>query len=154
MNIRDEVTETKLEAFIWEVKWNWNWYIMSPLRQFKQGIKNLWTWKKVIWNDRFYDHSFLHNMMKLKLETMEKAWDEAHYVGSEETKKEITKLIETLDKIEALEDMCTIEADAEMSRLYEDFGKRLFSRRMITSYEEDNTKNRVNYTTLMETLWD
>jgi len=92
--------------------------------------------------------------MKLKLETMEKAWDEAHYVGSEETKKEITKLIETLDKIEALEDMCTIEADAEMSRLYEDFGKRLFSRRMITSYEEDNTKNRVNYTTLMETLWD
>ena len=36
-----------------------------------KGIKNLWKWKKVIWNDRWYDSYFLFKLLKFKLENME-----------------------------------------------------------------------------------
>ena len=40
--------------------------------KFITGIKNLWLWKKVIWNDRWWDYIYLLKLIKFKLELMEK----------------------------------------------------------------------------------
>ena len=38
----------------------------------KQGFKNIWVWKKVIWNDRDWDWLFLIIILQFKLENMAK----------------------------------------------------------------------------------
>lgn len=38
----------------------------------KNGIKNFWYWKKVIWEDRWYDYIFLLDIMRHKLEYTER----------------------------------------------------------------------------------
>jgi hypothetical protein len=40
-------------------------------RNIKYGIKNLTKWFSVIWNDRDWDHHFLFEILKFKLEQME-----------------------------------------------------------------------------------
>ena len=52
----------------------------------KNGIKNLWNYKSVIWNDRWYDYSFIIKLLEFKLKDTIKNWDKAHYVGSDFTK--------------------------------------------------------------------
>jgi len=146
--------ETKWEAFKWEVDWNWNNYLVLPIKRFKTGVKNLWVWRKIIWNDRWYDHSFLHTMLREKLHQMEQAWEGAHYVGSEDQKQELGYLVVLLDEIDKQEELCTIEADKIVSELYEEFGRRLFQKRQFTKYGETSDKNTVITATLMEILWD
>lgn len=38
----------------------------------KHGVRNLWYWKKVIWEDRWYDYIFLLDMMRHKLKHTER----------------------------------------------------------------------------------
>jgi len=33
-----------------------------------QGIKNLWKWFPIVWKDRDYDHAFIYDILKFKLE--------------------------------------------------------------------------------------
>lgn len=40
--------------------------------QIKYCIRNLWIYRKLIWNDRHWDHSFLYDMLAFKLEEMSK----------------------------------------------------------------------------------
>ena len=144
-----------IDSITWEVSWNWDNYLIQPFRTFKQGILNLWTWKGIIFRDRWYDHSYFHIILKKKLQLMEKGWDGAHYVGSEKTQEQITELIEILSKIEQHEDYeISHHSDAEISRLYEEFGEKLFKRRDHVKYGETPDKNTIYKGTLMETLWD
>ena len=32
-----------------------------------RGLKNLWRWRKVIWNDRDYDYYYIYEVLKQKL---------------------------------------------------------------------------------------
>lgn len=43
---------------------------MQWFRNIKYGIKNLWKWKSVIWNDRDWDYFFLLEITRFKLEQM------------------------------------------------------------------------------------
>jgi hypothetical protein len=51
----------------WSYKW-WGtqWY------NFNIGVKNIWRWLPVIYQDRWWDHSFLYPILRKKLELMEK----------------------------------------------------------------------------------
>jgi len=153
--VSEKTKETKWEAIKWEIDWNWNHYISSPIRSFKVGIKNLWTWRKVIYRDQWYDHAFFHRILKKKLETMYKGWVGAWQVGGDERRKEIKELIDILDRIEYLEDnVFTLESGEEISALYTKFGHLLFGVRRHTRYGETSNKNTIIECPLFELLWD
>ena len=67
--------------------WYSNLFLFDMFYNIKNGIKNLWTYKSVIWNDRWYDYSYIFKILEFKLEQNIKNWDKSHYVGSEFTKK-------------------------------------------------------------------
>ena len=48
--------------------------IASNYRTFTRGIANFWKWKKIIWNDRWWDHHYFYEMMLFKLKDMESHW--------------------------------------------------------------------------------
>ena len=68
------------------IYWYRNLFIFDILYNIKNGIKNLWTYKSIIWNDRWYDYSYIFKLLEFKLKDTIKNWDKAHYVGSEFTK--------------------------------------------------------------------
>ncbi len=55
------------------------------------GLKNLLYYFDTIWNDRWYDYSFLLNMLERKLKNMESNWKKSIYVGMEKDYKDIKK---------------------------------------------------------------
>ena len=77
--------------------WFWNLSIFDYIYNIKNGVKNFWNYKSVIWNDRWYDHSYIIAVLKFKLQQNIKQWDKAHYVGSEFTKG---RMIICLQRIE------------------------------------------------------
>ena len=72
---------------------------MSKILSIKKGIKNLWMYRKLIWNDRWYDFSFLHNLMRFKINDMAQNWGSSHYVGSEYEEKQLKKIVQLFDDI-------------------------------------------------------
>jgi hypothetical protein len=38
------------------------------------GIVNIWRWRKVIWNDRWWDHYYFYEIISFKLKDMESHW--------------------------------------------------------------------------------
>lgn len=45
------------------------------MRNFIQGVKNLWRWRGIIWRDRDYDYTFLLLIMRFKIEKMSEFFD-------------------------------------------------------------------------------
>jgi hypothetical protein len=45
-------------------------------RNFKQGIKNLWYWGPIIWQDRNWDYHYIFEILKHKLKA------QSNYIGS------------------------------------------------------------------------
>lgn len=90
--------------------WFWNLSIFDYIYNIKNGVKNFWNYKSVIWNDRWYDHSYIIAVLKFKLQQNIKQWDKAHYVGSEFTKG---RMIICLQRIE--------EFDTNLENLQEMF---------------------------------
>lgn len=83
--------------------------IYSVYYNIKNGIKNFWNYKSVIWNDRWYDHSYIIAVIKFKLQQNINQWDKAHYVGSNFTKKRMIVILNRLEEFETnlenIEDM-------------------------------------------------
>lgn len=58
-------------------KWNslsmwWKFEGRFMFRNFKVGIKNIWYWLPVIWKDRNWDHRYIFDILKHKLEAQSK----------------------------------------------------------------------------------
>jgi len=90
------------EDIIFEIKYSYEKHIEEPYCSFIDGIKNFWTYRSLIWNDRWWDHYYLNRFIVRKLETMIDNWDDAHYVGSDFTKK---RMIIIKDRIEKYDDI-------------------------------------------------
>ena len=146
---------------------SWTWYqnawfeityffnnISSNIRSFKQSIKNLIKYRSLIWNDRWYDHSFLTSMLRFKLNDMSVEWKNAHYVGSEYEENILKELVEILDKIEQLEE--GFDKEGELSNLYQEFGIKLFSIQKVTKVDKEFGKDGECTTVCsnIERLWD
>lgn len=59
----------------WIPLW-WSQEGQFTLRNIKTGIKSIWYWLPIIWKDRNWDHRYIFDMMRHKLEAQSK------YIGS------------------------------------------------------------------------
>lgn len=94
MGIRVKWKDIKEDIEIW---YN-NLFIFDIFYNIKHGIKNLWKYKSVIWNDRWYDYQYIFSFLEFKLKDTIKNWDNAHYVGSEFTKKRMQVLLNRIEE--------------------------------------------------------
>ena len=69
----------------------YNFYPFKQIRSFyynvTQGICNIFKWRKIVWNDRDWDSSFVLRAMLFKFENMEKLFNSDH-VWSKNAKKD------------------------------------------------------------------
>lgn len=80
--------KNKLKILLEDITyWYNNLFLFNVFYNIKNGLKNLWTYKSVIWNDRWYDYDYIMKILLFKLKYNIENWDKAHYVGSEFTKK-------------------------------------------------------------------
>jgi hypothetical protein len=94
-NKKDEsfLENTKFELDYW-----WHNSIMHPIRKFFKGLDNLWKWRKIIWNDRWWDYTYFLELLRFKLHDMEEHWGrDTHYLKDYDDKKRIQDLIEDLE---------------------------------------------------------
>lgn len=93
----------------------------------KNGLRNLWKWRSVVWNDRPWDYVYIFKALRFKLDETQRCID-GTFVGAEEEAAKIRSLIEAIDRI--LEDDYVSEEYKEMDRKY---GK------LEMIFHEDNT---------------
>lgn len=55
------------EFFLW-----WRFEGSYFIGDFKRGVENIWSWLPVIWKDRNYDHVFILEILKYKIENQSK----------------------------------------------------------------------------------
>lgn len=53
--------------------------LKTYFRSFKQGLQNLWKWKKIIYKDRDWDYSYIFEILIAKLEFQAKYLREYSY---------------------------------------------------------------------------
>ena len=147
-----------MDNLVFEIKWFWDNKIRYPFNVVKTGIKNLWIWFPVIWRDRWWDHMYLHNMLKFKLQTMVDNWDDSHYIGSEKDKEYLQELVDLLNTIEELNDFDDFQSfemnDKEIDRCYQEFGRKLFDIQEVEKYNEKGEVENTYRTSRIRTLWD
>jgi hypothetical protein len=78
--------------------------ILDRIRSFwtniKYGVKNLWRYRKVIWNDRDWDYAFLLNLVEFKTKTMSDTIKKyGMSVSSEETANELAEVSQLLGRL-------------------------------------------------------
>jgi hypothetical protein len=113
------------EELHFEINYWWHNSIVYPINNFFKGINNFWKWRKIIWGDRWWDYSFLLNILYFKLKIMEEHWGrDTHYVKDYEEKELLKKLITDLEWI--LDD--TKEFDDGYLEEYKKRSKRFFGR--------------------------
>lgn len=83
----------------WEVKYYSREYILHPYYDFKNGIKQLFLWSKIIWQDRDWDWVYILIMLKFKLEKTRKCLLNGLSVDAEDRAWEIEKCIYFLDRL-------------------------------------------------------
>ena len=94
--LKSKLNDIKCDIGIW-----FTYIFKYPYWDFKSGIKNFWKYRKIIWNDRWYDYFFIINLIEFKLEDTIKNWDKAHYIGSDFTKG---RMIVVLKRIKTFQD--------------------------------------------------
>lgn len=84
---------------------------MQILNNFIQGIMNLWYYRSVIWNDRWYDYSFMLRIWERKLQNISDSWKDAHYEGCEADEDDIKQALFLIKML--------IEDDFDMAEMIE-----------------------------------
>jgi len=141
------------ESIKFEVQWNFNNYIKSPIKMIFRGLKNFWRFRKVIWNFNWWDYDFTQKVHEQCLIEMNKGWDEAHYIGSEDDQKQIQDLIDIMKTITESCDECTVESEANTEKLFAEFGEKLYSIREFERYTSETSTQKIK-TNLVTVLWD
>ena len=95
------VLKEKLNEVIEDIDYKRHSY-WSSFKGFFRSLYNFWKFRKIIFRDRFWDYSFLVEILVFKLKDMEDNWvKNTHYEGDKFTKGRITVLRK---RIESLED--------------------------------------------------
>jgi hypothetical protein len=93
----------------------------------KNGLRNLWKWRSVVWNDRPWDYVYIFKALRFKLDETQRCID-GTFVGADEEAAKIRSLIEAIDRI--LE-------DDYVKKEYEEMDKKYGKLEMI--FNDDNT---------------
>lgn len=81
----------------------------------KNGLRNLWKWRSVVWNDRPWDYVYIFKALRFKLDETQRCID-GTFVGADEEAAKIRSLMKAIDRI--LEDDYVKEEYEEMDRKY------------------------------------
>ena len=122
--------------------WTWRTFFLNIgwcLWDIKHGIRNLWTWKDVVWNDYDFDWEPLARVIVFKLRRMEPVMRGGMHVNGERHAREIAicaALLERVMKDEYFTDALARgsvdaykKADAQAKADLELFGK-MFTRHL------------------------
>ena len=60
----------------------------------------IWKYRNIIWKDRWYDYSYIIELLKFKLKDNIKNWDNAHYIGSDFTKKRMIVILKRIEEFD------------------------------------------------------
>ena len=94
--MKNKLKELKEDVQIWYSHlFIFDWYY-----NIKNGIKNLLTYKEVIWYDRWYDYSYIIKILTFKLKNTIKNWNKAHYIGSNFTRLRMQVLLNRIEEYE------------------------------------------------------
>jgi hypothetical protein len=91
-------------------KWYWKvyrWFKMGgkifPSYRFKTGVENLWKWFPVIWKDRDYDHDFIFEILKFKLNNMANRFEQTNrFVDSTKQASKIRTCVRLIQKFKMI----------------------------------------------------
>jgi len=149
-----------LEDIKFELEYFWDNKIRIPYIEFREGIKNFWKFRKVIWNYRWWDSSFFMNIQKVALKDMKENWHKNSYSCDDWNQTQILyRLVEILDEIEELENDTSgniddwIQNEEKINKLYEEYGQILFGIREF-EYYCDGKKDIERKTSAVRILWD
>lgn len=119
-----------IDDFKFEISWNWGYYILDPIYNIKNGVKNLWKFKFIIWNDRWYDYSYFIKLIKFKLQDNINNWHKSHYIGSEFTKKRMIIILKRIEEYETnLDNLHELYYTKKMTRdKYKKLKKKLINK--------------------------
>lgn len=114
----------------------------------KNGLRNLWKWRSVVWNDRPWDYVYIFKALRFKLDETQRCID-GTFVGADEEAAKIRSLIDAIDRI--LEDDYVKEEYDEMDRKY---GKleMIFNNDNSLTMTRENLKEEDKETERKETL--
>jgi len=84
------------------LKWEFEWKFIP--KKILQGIRNLWTWFPVIWNDRNWDYTYIYSILKTKLEKVYKEIDQKRVTENYQYK--LDKIQLAIDLIEKFQKDC------------------------------------------------
>jgi hypothetical protein len=78
----------------------WFYKVELPLKNFKKGLINLYKWLPIVWKDRDYDHSYVLDILKFKLEEMSKyTTSRKYHSGWEQHVRDMNICISLIDKL-------------------------------------------------------
>jgi len=100
-----------IKYFLKNIKYE---YFIEPI----EGIKNFWKYKKVIYRDRWYDYSFLIDLLEVKIKDMRDNWKYAHYVDSEKEQETLNTLCNLIDEYNYINDNCIQKDCNELMRKF------------------------------------
>ncbi len=87
-----------LDNITWEINWQYRDKIVHPWRSFWAGVDNLRRYRKIVWRDRWWDHSFFLGLILFKLKETEAHWGvDTHYINDTDEKEILKKMIEDLE---------------------------------------------------------
>ena len=93
---------TFLEDMVWEIERRFENWVVTPWYQVKCGIQNLFSWFKIVWNDRDWDYAYLCLMMEFKMKRMSKHIGEENrfrHVNADKTAKQLIICSEIMRRI-------------------------------------------------------
>ncbi len=147
---------------LWDdIKLWWEYNVIHRWWDFKNGIQNLWKYRKVIWKDRWYDWSFIDDLLKFKLNDMKEHWHkDTHYCFDWNERLLLERLVEILEQIETLEETSDGELlewqmrDQKIKELYQEFGELLYKIREFETYDCEGKVDAKYKTNGIQKLWD
>ena len=78
----------------------WFYRVELPLKNLKQGLINLYKWLPIVWKDRDYDHSYVLDLLKFKLQKMSKyTISRKYHSGWEQHVRDMNICISLIDKL-------------------------------------------------------
>jgi hypothetical protein len=77
---------------------------MKKLNKIIQGIKSLWCWRKVIWNNDWYDYGFLLDLIEHQLKLMTRDENKSYTVSWDKYKNEMKDSLALLEQYRNCDD--------------------------------------------------
>lgn len=75
--------------------------MISKIKHILRGLKNLWRWRKVIYRDRDFDHWFIYEMLKTKLQFQaDSIYKNGTHTTAESNAAVMLKCIDMIDKVQ------------------------------------------------------